>query len=310
MISPESAFSLIAGVEMTGIRALVAAVLAVLAVMAVLPLPQATATALMPRPRLGVRFLQVVAHPDDDLLFMSPDLFGAVGAGRPSVTVYLTAGEGRAGLDDDRDPRRYAFKRASGVRAAYAYLAGVRDVWSTSYVQAGQVQVRVDTLFERPDIQLVFAGLPDGGDPRAAGGRDALTRMWADGACVPRFNDGPGCLRRGEVVGMLRALYARFRPTVLRTLDPGSATDHPDHVASARFALAAGGALEVRSYSGYPISQRPPNLAPQVRALKRQVFEVYRRHDYRAALGWHYRSWLERMYRCTRSMILGHDTKS
>jgi hypothetical protein len=34
----------------------------------------------------------IVAHEDDDLLFQSPDLFQAVSTGRPTVTIFLTAG--------------------------------------------------------------------------------------------------------------------------------------------------------------------------------------------------------------------------
>lgn len=301
---------------MRGIRAFAASVFAVaLALMVcflvVLPIPPGAARALVPKPGPGERFFQVVAHPDDDLLFMSPDLFGAVVAGRPTVTVYLTAGEGQSGLDDNHDPQAYAQDREAGVREAYAFLAGVRDDWTSSPVDAGNVRLRVDTLVQRPDIHLIFAGLPDGGDPRAEGGRGALGRLWAHTECVTRFTVRGACLTGGSVLRMLRALYSRFRPTVLRTLDPSppdAGADHVDHVASARFALAAAPpALEVRSYRGYTISDLPPNLAPPIRALKRQVFQIYRRHDYRAFMGWHYRAWLERMYRCRKPKPAGYD---
>lgn len=290
-----------------GWRALVAVVCVVVLSMGVcvftmLPHPYTAARALLSLPGPGERSVQVVAHPDDDLLFMSPDLFGPVADGGPSVTIFLTAGESVAGLADGHDPHAYAREREAGVRAAYAWLAGVPDSWRSRTIVAGGVPVRLDELDRRPGIGLVFAGLPDGGDPRAYGGRHALTRAWSDGACVRRFGAWtPGCLTRAQVVGMLKALYARFRPTVLRTLDPhpaGQPADHPDHVASARFAAAAATGLPVRTlaYQGYTVTPRPANVTGALRVLKRKVFEIYRRHDYRAHGGGRYHSWIGRMY--------------
>ncbi|WP_327085717.1 PIG-L family deacetylase [Nonomuraea sp. NBC_01738] len=294
---------------MKGIRAVAAlACASALAVFTVCPVVPWTIKAVAAAPPDGERFVQVVAHTDDDLLFMSPDLYGAVVGGRPSVTIYLTAGEGPSGLEDHYDPVAYVRERQEGVRAAYAYLAGVRDVWRSRTLVAGTVPVRVDTLRDRPAIELVFAGLPDGGDPRADGGHDALRRMWDGTACVHRFA-GPSpnpCVSRQDVITMIRALLARYRPTVLRTLDPAPpnpADDHTDHVASARFAAAAapGSHARVVSYRGYTMTRWPSNLTLRARLLKRAVFEVYRHHDYRARSGgWRYRAWLRRMYMITR----------
>ncbi|MBG0831876.1 PIG-L family deacetylase [Planomonospora sp. ID67723] len=252
----------------------------------------------------GRSSLQVVAHPDDDLLFMSPDLLRGIARGRNTVTVYLTAGEAVAGLEDDRNPVGYIEDRERGVRAAYAWVAGFRDHWRRETTSLGGVRVAVDTLVERPQIKLVFARLPDGGDPRADGGRNALTRLWTDrsgAACVHAIASGPACLSRADVLGMLRAAIRTFRPAVLRSLDPappaGRRPDHPDHVAAARFADEAAPAdIEVISYSGYPITSLPPNLDLAEREVKRRAFALYRRHDYRVA-GPGYDAWIGRMYR-------------
>lgn len=254
---------------------------------------------------LGERFVQVVAHPDDDLLFMSPDLYGGVRGERPSITVYLTAGEGTAGLDDQHDPFVYARDRVAGLRAAYAHLAGVRNAWRTKVMTAGRLAVQVDSLAERPRVMLIFVGLPDGGDPRADGGRDALTRLWAGRNCVHPFGgaDRP-CVSREDVVLLLRAIYRKYHANVVRTLDPDPPPrcrmcDHPDHVASARFAAAAAEHTQVRlvAYRGYPMTVWAPNVPWRMRELKREIFGVYRSHDYRARSGWHYGAWFERMYK-------------
>ncbi|MFD1937685.1 MULTISPECIES: PIG-L family deacetylase [Nonomuraea] len=253
-------------------------------------------------PEVGERFAQVVAHPDDDLLFMSPDLFGAVAAGRPTMTVFLTAGEGTAGLEDGHDPHAYAGQRQAGIRAAYAWLAGVPDLWRGRTVLVAGVPVRTEWLVGSPRVRLVFAGLPDGGDPRADGGPHALSRLLSGvTACVRAFTSPGRCLSKADVTGMLAALLTRFRPTELRTLDPdpsGTPADHLDHTASARFAKAAAAGLRVRvrSYRGYPITELPPNLAAGPAWVKRAVFHVYRRHDYRALSGPRYGRWVGRMY--------------
>ncbi|MFE3454485.1 PIG-L family deacetylase [Nonomuraea sp. NPDC059194] len=255
-------------------------------------------------PPPGERLVQVVAHPDDDLLFMSPDLFGGVIAGRPTMTVFLTAGEGTAGLDDGQDPHAYARQRQEGIRAAYAWLAGVPDRWRGRTVLVGRVPVRIERLVGRPRVRLVFVGLPDGGDPRADGGGHALSRLLSGATgCVRAFVSPGPCLSKADVIGMLAALLARFRPTELRTLDPSGTPavhpDHPDHTASARFAKAAAAGLgvRVRSYRGYPITSLPPNLPAGAAWVKQAVFHVYRRHDYRARGGAKYRGWIARMYR-------------
>ncbi|MEV8631534.1 PIG-L family deacetylase [Streptosporangium sp. NPDC051023] len=294
---------------MRGVRS-VGGVVAVAAVVAlVLPLVLPLARIPGPEKLLSGRapeglYLQVAAHPDDDLLFMSPDLLKLVARGARTVTIYLTAGEGMAGIRDGHLPRRYVADRQRGVRAAYAWVAGVRDRWRHELMAAGRTQVEVDTLTDLPRVQLVFAGLPDGGDPRADGGRGALTRLWADPGgrtCVRAFVRRATCLSHDDVLDMLRALVRAFRPSVLNTLDPApplGAADHPDHVAAARFAAAAAPeGVEVIAYRGYPIQFLPPNLHPAEREVKRKAFAIYRQYDYRAGTGRRYDAWLERMYR-------------
>ncbi|MFF5204464.1 PIG-L family deacetylase [Streptosporangium sp. NPDC000396] len=284
----------------------VGAVMAVVAVTLPLVLPIARVPG--PGTLFAGRFaeglsMQVVAHPDDDLLFMSPDLEKLVAKGGRSVTVYLTAGESVAGLKDDRNPRRYAAARERGVRAAYAWVAGARDRWRRKMLRRGPIQVAEDTLVDRPWIKLVFARLPDGGDPRAKGGRGSLTRLWDDSTgqtCVHAFASGPECLTRENVLDMLRAMMRTFHPTVLRTLDPDPppvGRDHVDHIAAARFAAeAAPHGIDVIAYRGYTIESLPPNLDPVEREVKRKAFAIYRQHDYRIGSGRRYDIWVKRMY--------------
>lgn len=268
----------------------------------ILPSRRDSARTLAARPAASERFLQVVAHADDDLLFMSPDLYGSVAWGAPTATVYLTGGESAAGLDDHRDARRYARQREDGVRAAYAYLAGEPDLWRRQLLELPHgLRLWSDTLLARPEITLLFVGIPDGGDPRADGGKHALSRLWENGAKIRTISGAQPSLDRASLTALLRAVFDWFRPTTLRTLDPDPhppAGDHPDHVVSARLALAVahGRNVRVHSYRGYTMTRMPANLDPRLSAIKRQVFEIYRGHDYRVGMGRRTRAWLERMY--------------
>jgi LmbE family N-acetylglucosaminyl deacetylase len=59
--------------------------------------------------------ISFVAHQDDDLLFMNPDIASDVQAGYNVWIVYLTAGQVQF-----RDEMEYANQRIVGARAAYA----------------------------------------------------------------------------------------------------------------------------------------------------------------------------------------------
>nr|OQO23502.1 hypothetical protein B0A51_12418 [Rachicladosporium sp. CCFEE 5018] len=66
-------------------------------------------------------WFQIVAHQDDDLLFLNPSLLRAVRAGRDIITVYLTAG-------DAGRPEPYWRGREAGVRAAGANKDSTRKM--------------------------------------------------------------------------------------------------------------------------------------------------------------------------------------
>jgi hypothetical protein len=166
-------------------------------------------------------YMQIVAHQDDDLLFMSPDLRDTVNAGRATTTVYVTAGEEDrpptgvqrsdltkddcvhdAGNDQDHLDQRlgredYAGCRALGAMAAWAGIAGASnpddpDLWDRESVNigfdGGSRWVEEDTLRANNRIKLVFLNLPEAGDHQAdirpGDSRDGynLTYMLNDGA--------------------------------------------------------------------------------------------------------------------------------
>src|SRR5437016_13715011 len=65
--------------------------------------------------------LNFVAHQDDDILFMNPDILNSVVAGHSQVTVYITAG------NVAENETAYAMEREEGAIAGYQKLLQLAD---------------------------------------------------------------------------------------------------------------------------------------------------------------------------------------
>lgn len=260
------------------------------------------------RPNAGPPGLElyVSAHEDDDLLFMSPDLQRSIRSGRPVRTVYLTAGD--AGLGED-----YWRARETGIRAAYALMAGVADAWAVEPLTVAGVHLAAYYLRGRPQVGVVFVRLPDGA-PTGVGfsrtGRVSLERLWRHGAPAARLVDGTAALDRSRLLALVRGLISRYAPNEVATLDPSGETfDHSDHTYTARIVLAAVGHLvPVRTYQGYGAQAQPPNLSAAEQLAKWRAFLTYAVFDSelcgrRAAEclgGGRYEAWTWRQYRKAR----------
>ncbi|MGJ3558492.1 PIG-L family deacetylase [Streptomyces sp. INA 01156] len=146
------------------------------------------------------RTLVGVAHPDDDLFFLNPEIRQTIRAGCPVDTVYLTAGDdGKKNRDEALE---YVDRREYGVRAAYAEMAEAANRWERADVRADGVRVRSYRLADKArdtDVRLTFLdlhdGLPRGQEPNSLlrlfdGSRRASSRFRA-----PRATRRTGCSR-------------------------------------------------------------------------------------------------------------------
>lgn len=276
--------------------------------------------------------VQVVAHPDDDILFMNPDLSAGIQRREPTASIYLTGGE-----SDVPDPQRYVTQRQDGTRAAFARMAGVADDWQRGTVPLpGNRQVEVDRLKTRPEIRLVFLNMPEDNDPAAAGGKHALTRMRKDHSgrsAVQTLVTDAGTVRRPQTYGRadiattLEALYRRFAPTTIGLQDSqpdpryqpewDGFHNHPDHVVGSQFARDAanqylahsGRHADIVDYRDYNVADSPVNLSQAERVGKHDEFGVYTQHDAEADTGGSYADWIARSrYRWPRgSQWAGQD---
>ncbi len=238
----------------------------------------------------GRRDQVFVAHEDDDLLFMNPDIHDTIRAGGCIQVVYLTAGERGEGV-------KYMSEREDGVRAAYALMAGVANVWDPAPLLINKVQIAQYSLARNPRVSLVFMRLKD----------PWLNKGWGDLTPLSRLEIQPQQMAqalgeyfetytRESMVRTLSGLILRFEPGKIRRMDDNVQIpynklcwrcighDHPDHIASARLVRDAmavtSGNFEAISYVDYPNQERPVTLTLKQLSEKSRIFNLYAQYDY------------------------------
>ncbi|MEU5686069.1 PIG-L family deacetylase [Streptomyces venezuelae] len=241
--------------------------------------PTGTWAASGPQPQTTEAIVQIVAHPDDDLFFINPEVGQSLRSGRPLTTIYLTSGESNgvngpragagtgAGRDvglgasqgrprPKSDKRKYAKARQNGIRAAYAEMVTGRPdhPWQrTMIATAGGGHAELDTLQGYPHIHLVWtllheAGSITGDRPHSLHGLwegriDALGSQLAHGGPVTRDFS----YTKEQLIQTLTGYLRRFRPTQVRMQNPTpgrldrnlKCSDHQDHRFGARFVQQA-----------------------------------------------------------------------
>ncbi|MDB4956286.1 MAG: Rhs family protein [Myxococcales bacterium] len=206
-------------------------------------------------PLPGAQELVIVAHEDDDLLFMQPDMFDAVHGHRSTTIVYVTAGDNRAGVE-------YASSRITASKAAYGWVAGSQH-WICDWIELSHHAAQRCYL---PDasLMLVFLGYPDGG---VAGDYDnSLLRLW-QGTIehADTVADHIATYDRDGLIETVGEIIDLTRPTLIRTLEIAGThgADHSDHMmVGALTVLAAARArtdAAILTYRGYNINFDPPN---------------------------------------------------
>ncbi len=231
-----------------------------------------------------------VAHQDDDLLFLNPELEQTVRAGCPVSTIFLTAG-------DDGNDLNYVTSRENGARAAYAVMAQVPNRWTEHDLTVNDHRLASFTLDGREGVRLTFVRLPDGepngnGTPRY--GQQSLLKLIR--GQIPKIQPVDNASDRGypeqELLGTLTSLINRSDAQRILTLDydntsfgydAGGSADHSDHGIGARYfrkaAYQADRQPKVGPYLGYNMSPLPRNLTPQQTDDKTAVVNEYDRHE-------------------------------
>ncbi len=244
-------------------------------------------------PHTGCRvptIMQVMAHEDDDLLFMNPDLIHDIHAGYCIRSVYLTAGD--AGADSP-----YWLAREQGSEAAYSEMLDFHDVWVKRIVRLSNGQfVSIANPRGSDKVSLIFMHLPDGnlkGEGFGSYHGESLAKLESGSIATMTAVDRQSTYTSPQLIGGLVDLLHTYQPAEIRTQSnfPGSQfPDHSDHRTVGRLMLQAhqqyvseqfGGlaTVPIVFYMGYPVHELPPNVVGPELATKEAAFMAYSAYD-------------------------------
>jgi LmbE family N-acetylglucosaminyl deacetylase len=234
--------------------------------------------------------MNVVAHEDDDLLFMSPDLIHDVQAGHCVRTVYVTAGDGGIG-------QFYWLGRQQGSQAAYSKMLGADDIWVDRIVKLNdQEYITVSNPRGDSRVSLIFLHLPDG-SPRGEGfgstRHESLMKLESDRISQFDSVDGQSTYTSAQLTDALATLMHLYQPAEIRTQANSISRrypDHSDHMAVGHYTQKAYDLYETQQfegkvtvplkfYLGYPIHQLPQNVEGSDLQEKMSAFFAYANFD-------------------------------
>ena len=243
-----------------------------------LPIPS-----LIPAVSCATRLVSVVAHVDDDLLFINPQIMKDFDNGACINTVHLIGGSSGGDMN-------WVCTREEGLRKAYARMANLPDVWTVEdIVFAGKYVTRM-TLNANPNVKLFEVRLP-GGDVR---GSAPLQNFWdlpgqtitsqsGNAPAHPTCDKGiaNNTFNRDELKATLLSILQTQKATKLSTLNPDTTPwlEHPDHIYAARLtretAKSLSANIPISYYETYPSSARPFNVLGQELQRKRDIAAAY-----------------------------------
>ncbi|MDB5183024.1 MAG: hypothetical protein JWO47_808 [Candidatus Saccharibacteria bacterium] len=234
--------------------------------------------------------LNVVAHQDDDLLFMNPDTQADITAGHCVRTVYITAGD--AGYN-----QFYWLGREQGSEAAYSKMIGSDAIWIQRIIQIGINQyVTIANPKGNTKVSLIFMHLPDGnigGSGFGASNHESLQKLFNGQISSIEAIYGGSSYSSDDLTAALVELMHFYQPADIRTLatyESKAYTDHSDHMTVSRFTTRAYDQYELNQYNnsviiplkhyiGYPIHAFPENVSGDDLGTKTAIFLSYAKHD-------------------------------
>jgi LmbE family N-acetylglucosaminyl deacetylase len=234
--------------------------------------------------------MNVVAHQDDDLLFMNPDIINDLKAGNCNRTVYVTAG--------DYGSRFGWLAREQGSEAAYAQMLGVKNpIWSERIVEVGDEQfVKVAGLRGNPRVSLIFMHLPDGnltGSGFAETAHQSLEKLQNGTIHTLKTVDGQSTYTKSQLEAALLRLMEVFQASAVRTQSSAQSEQYPDHSDHRQVSFIAAQAwqqyqnlvgadtatIPLTHYEGYPSRTYPENVSGADLESKQAAFFAYAAYD-------------------------------
>jgi len=200
--------------------------------------------------------LFIVAHLDDDMIFMQPELATALAHGS-MTTVYVSSGDPVRG----RDHAEHTFEAAM---TAYEHVAGSSD-WDCGYVDVTGLPVHHCRLRDRP---VSMVGLDVTGGGRYGERADSLLHLVESTVpSLPILGPFDGQVTTASLIAELADIVTVTAPHELHTLDVSAShgDDHAGHLIVASFALwaaaSAGYPGTIVAHRGYNVASEPANLS-------------------------------------------------
>ncbi|MFM0208804.1 PIG-L family deacetylase [Paraburkholderia sediminicola] len=216
----------------------------------------------------------VVAHLDDDLLFVDPAISERLDAGWCITTVHLIGGANGADFT-------YVQTRERASRLAYARMAGVPDEWIETNIPIAGKLVHQMVLKAKPQVRLLEFRLPGGA---VRGGRVPLGLLWEQHATLSTYPmNADGTVRvqydRASLSATLKTILAEA--SQIYTLNPDTVPflEHPDHIYSARITRHVAQTLDksvpIVYHITYPTGDWPGNVPAAEVQRKRDIVASY-----------------------------------
>jgi len=254
--------------------------------------------------------LFIVAHLDDDMIFMQPELETALVSGSVT-TVYVSSGNPIFGL-------AHAERTFEATMTAYEH-ATRSSGWDCGYLLVTGVPVHHCRLRDRP-VSMIGLDVPDGG--RYGERPDSLLHLVENTVpSLPVLGALGGRVTAGALITEIAEIIAVTAPRELHTLDIAGnhGDDHPGHLITASFALwgaaRAGYAGTLVSHRGYNVENEAANLSDADYALVKPMLGYFEA-CYRgcapcgtecATLDSSHDTWLRRQYASTASPVTVMD---
>jgi hypothetical protein len=230
------------------------------------------------------------AHEDDWQLFMNPSAFRDVlDGGTKVVFVHVTAGDAGFGTGSGGRKYPYYLARENGTISAIRFMVH-SDNRAPTAPAAAPMTFNAHLIYRVTCRNTVayFLRLPDGspaGDGYPDTGNQSLKRLAEGRIGTLTAIDGTTTYRDwDDLVATLRSVLVFERGAAdsidlhIPDLDPEvNPDDHPDHVMSAKLALAAAEGLSGARrlhHPGYACGAQPENLSGYDRDMKCAVYAV------------------------------------
>ena len=238
----------------------------------------------------STNIMTIVAHEDDDLLFINPDTSRSISNKQCVRTVFVTAGDAGAGLG-------YWLGREQGAEAAYGKMLGTNDIWIERIIKLREhAYIKIANPRGNASISLIFMHLPDGnlqGQGFHANSFQSLSSLEAGNIATIRAIDDQSLYTYQELMQAVEQLINVYKPAEIRTQSSfkgGAYPDHSDHRAVGRLVqkvqqdLASNdqdtlSSIPITYYIGYPIHQLPQNIFGDQLHSKKSYFDSYDAFD-------------------------------